>query len=139
MSESTLTAIGAASLARNAAPADYISLLKPRVMSLVVFTGAISMMLAPGELHPVLVFAALLCIAIGAGASGAINMWFDRDIDYKMERTRGRPIPAGLVTPGTALGIGVWLSFGSVTVMGLAANWFAAGLLAFTIFFYVFV
>ena len=139
MSESTLTAIGAASLARNAAPADYISLLKPRVMSLVVFTGAVSMMLAPGELHPVLVFAALLCIAIGAGASGAINMWFDRDIDAGMDRTKGRPIPAGRILPGTALTFGIWLSIGSVALMALAINWLAASFLAFTICFYVFV
>ena len=139
MSESTLTAIGAASLARNAAPADYISLLKPRVMSLVVFTGAISMMLAPGQLHPVLVFAALLCIAIGAGASGAINMWFDRDIDARMPRTSGRPIPSGRVLPGTALAFGVWLAVGSVTLMALAINWLSAILLAATICFYVFI
>ena len=118
---------------------DYLALLKPRVMSLVVFTGLVGMLLSPAGIHPTLAVASLFCIAVGAGASGAINMWFDRDIDKKMERTRGRPIPAGLVAPGTALGIGVWLSFGSVTLMGLVANWVAAGLLAFTILFYVFV
>jgi protoheme IX farnesyltransferase len=118
---------------------DYLALLKPRVMSLVVFTGLVGMLLSPAGIHPILAAASLFCIAVGAGASGAINMWFDRDIDKKMERTRERPIPAGLVTPGTALGIGVWLSFGSVTLMGLVANWVAAALLAFTIFFYVFV
>ena len=118
---------------------DYFALLKPRVMSLVVFTGFVGMFLSPGTVHPVLAVTALFCIAVGAGASGAINMWFDRDIDFKMERTRNRPIPAGRVSPGAALGIGVWLSFGSVTLMGLAANWMAAALLGFTIFFYVFV
>ena len=140
MSNATVTEMPATmSLASGANVLDYLALLKPRVMSLVVFTGMVGMLLSPAGIHPTIAVTALFCIAVGAGASGAINMWFDRDIDYKMERTRGRPIPAGLVTPGTALGIGVWLSFGSVTVMGLAANWFAAGLLAFTIFFYVFV
>lgn len=139
MSDSTLTAFSAGSFARNAVPADYFALLKPRVMSLVVFTGAVGMLLAPGELHPVLAFAALLCIAIGAGASGAINMWFDRDIDARMARTRERPIPAGRVMPGTALAFGIWLSIGSVALMALAVNWLAAILLAFTICFYVFV
>ena len=139
MSDGTLMTTAAGSLSRNSAPADYIALLKPRVMSLVVFTGAISMMLAPGQLHPVLVFVALLCIAIGAGASGAINMWFDRDIDAQMARTRERPIPAGRILPGTALTFGIWLSIGSVAVMALAINWLAASLLAFTICFYVFV
>ena len=139
MSDSTLKAVSADSFARNALPADYFALLKPRVMSLVVFTGAVGMLLAPGELHPVLAFAALLCIAIGAGASGAINMWFDRDIDARMARTRERPIPAGRVMPGTALTFGIWLSIGSVALMALAVNWLAAILLAFTICFYVFV
>ena len=127
------------SLASAANISDYFALLKPRVMSLVVFTGLVGMFLSPATIHPVLAITALFCIAVGAGASGAINMWFDRDIDFKMERTRNRPIPSGRVSPGSALGIGVWLSFGSVTLMGLAANWVAAALLAFTIFFYVFV
>ena len=139
MSDSTVTAVSAGSFARNAALADYFALLKPRVMSLVVFTGVVGMVLAPGELHPVLAFAALLCIAVGAGASGAINMWFDRDIDAQMSRTRERPIPAGRVMPGTALAFGIWLSIGSVALMALAVNWLAAILLAFTICFYVFV
>ena len=139
MSDSTLTAASAAPLERNAAPADYLALLKPRVMSLVVFTSAVGMVLAPGELHPVLFFTALFCIAIGAGASGAINMWFDRDIDAHMPRTAGRPIPSGRVLPGTALVFGVWLAIGSVALMALAINWLAAILLATTICFYVFV
>jgi len=116
---------------------DYIALLKPRVMSLVVFTGLVGIAVAPGHLHPVLGFAALLCIAIGAGASGALNMWYDADIDAVMTRTRTRPIPAGRVTGSEALAFGMTLSFGSVVVLGLVANWLAAGLLAFTIFFYV--
>src|SRR5712691_6749442 len=110
---------------------DYVALMKPRVMSLVVFTALVGLMVAPGHLHPVLGFIALLCIAVGAGAAGALNMWYDADIDAVMARTADRPIPAGRVTPGEALG------FGSVAVLGLAANWLAAGLLAFTIFFYV--
>jgi protoheme IX farnesyltransferase len=122
-----------------ASPADFIALLKPRVMSLVCFTGAVGMWLAPGTLHPVLAFTALLCIAVGAGASGAINMWYDRDIDAGMARTRNRPLPAGRMDPGSALGFGVSLAAGSVVVMGLAVNLLAAALLAFTIGFYVFV
>ncbi len=118
---------------------DFFALLKPRVMSLVVFTGLAGMVLAPGTLHPVLWGIALLCLAVGAGASGAINMWYDRDIDIGMERTRNRPLPAGRMEPGTALAFGVTLAVGSVALMGLATNWFAAGLLALTIGFYVFV
>ena len=122
-----------------ASPLDFVSLLKPRVMSLVCFTGIVGLLLAPGEIHPVIAFIALLCIAVGAGASGAINMWCDRDIDAVMKRTRNRPIPAGRVAPESALGFGVTLAVGSVAVMGLAVNWVAAGLLAATIGFYVFV
>jgi heme o synthase len=122
-----------------ARPGDYIALLKPRVMSLVVFTGLVGLWLAPGQVHPVIGFVAILCIAIAAGASGAINMWYDADIDAIMMRTRNRPIPAGRVAASDALTIGVMLSVGSVTVMALAVNWAAAALLAGTIAFYVFV
>ena len=118
---------------------DYVRLMKPRVMSLVVFTGFVGLALAPGHLHPVLAAVAILCIAVGAGASGAINMWYDRDIDAVMARTKDRPIPAGRMAPGEALGFGVVLAVGSVAVMGLAVNWVAAALLALTIAFFVFV
>lgn len=116
---------------------DFLTLLKPRVMSLVVFTALAGMLLAPGSQHPVLALVAILCIAVGAGASGAINMWVDRDIDALMSRTRNRPIPAGRVAPNVALGFGISLAVASVSIMALAVNGMAAGLLAFTIFFYV--
>ncbi|MGB3809597.1 MAG: heme o synthase [Parvibaculum sp.] len=122
-----------------AAPGDYFELLKPRVMSLVIFTGFVGLVVAPGTINPVIAFTALLCIAIGAGASGALNMWYDADIDAKMARTAKRPVPAGRVTPGESFGFGMTLSIGSVLTMGLAVNWVAAGLLAFTIFFYAFI
>jgi len=125
--------------AHGAAVGDLVALLKPRVMSLVVFTAFCGMMLAPGSLHPVLAGIAILCIATAAGASGAINMWYDRDIDAIMARTRNRPIPAGRVAPTTALEFGGMLALGSVGLMGLAVNWAAAALLALTIAFYVFV
>ncbi len=115
---------------------DYLALLKPRVMSLVVFTALVGMMVAPGQVHPVIGFTALLCIAVGAGASGALNMWYDADIDAIMERTADRPVPAGRIAPGEALAFGVTLSVGSVAMLGLMVNLLAAGLLAFTIFFY---
>jgi heme o synthase len=118
---------------------DYVEILKPRVMSLVVFTGLVGLAVAPGHLHPVLAGAAVLCIAVGAGAAGAINMWYDRDIDAIMRRTAGRPLPAGRMMPSEALGFGVVLAGAAVLVMGLALNWVAAGLLALTIGFYVFV
>src|SRR6202035_2998156 len=118
---------------------DYLQILKPRVMSLVVFTGFVGLVVAPGHLHPFLAAIAVLCIAVGAGASGAINMWYDRDIDAVMRRTAMRPLPAGRMMPGEALGFGVVLAVGSVVVMGLAVNWAAAALLALTIAFYVFV
>jgi len=118
---------------------DYIALLKPRVMSLVVFTALVGLLVAPVHIHPVIGFTALLCIAIGAGASGALNMWYDADIDAVMTRTMRRPIPAGRVQPGEALGFGVMLACFSVAVFGLLVNWVAAALLAFTIFFYVIV
>ncbi|MGB2202159.1 MAG: heme o synthase, partial [Pseudooceanicola atlanticus] len=115
---------------------DFVALLKPRVMSLVVFTAAVGLLAAPGGVHPFLAFFAVLCIAIGGGASGALNMWYDADIDRIMKRTKGRPIPSGRVTPQDALAIGLTLSGFSVVMLGLASNWVAAGLLAFTIFFY---
>lgn len=118
---------------------DYFALLKPRVMSLVVFTGLAGLVVAPGAMHPALAAVAVLCIALGAGASGAINMWYDRDIDALMERTRDRPIPSGRVGPRQALVFGVVLSVLSVAVMGLSVNWTAAALLALAISFYVFV
>jgi heme o synthase len=118
---------------------DWIALLKPRVMTLVVFTGVIGLLIAPGHLHPVLAFTAVLCIAVAAGACGAINMWYDRDIDAVMRRTRNRPIPAGRIEPGAALGYGITLAAGSVMMMGLAVNLVAASVLALSIAFYVFV
>jgi heme o synthase len=122
-----------------AAVGDYVQILKPRVMSLVVFTGVVGLVMAPAHLHPVLALVAVLCIAVGAGASGAINMWYDRDIDAVMRRTAMRPLPAGRMLPGEALGFGIVLAVGSIAVMGLALNWVAAELLALTILFYVFV
>ena len=122
-----------------AAPArwgDYVVLLKPRVMSLVVFTALTGLVCARAPMNPALAFVAVLCIAVGAGAAGALNMWYDSDIDGLMRRTRARPIPMGKVQASDALGLGVVLSLLSVMMMGLAANWLAAGLLAFTILFY---
>jgi heme o synthase len=118
---------------------DWIALLKPRVMTLVVFTGLIGLLVAPVHLNPVLGFAAVVSIAVAAGACGAINMWYDRDIDAIMRRTRKRPIPAGRIDPGAALGYGVVLSIGSILVMFLATNLGAACVLALSIAFYVFV
>jgi len=116
---------------------DYVELLKPRVMRLVVFTALVGMLVAPVPVHPVIAIASILCIAIGAGASGALNMWWDRDIDAVMKRTQGRPIPSGRVEPGEALAIGLALSGLSVMMLAVFANLAAAGWLAFTIFFYV--
>lgn len=116
---------------------DFIALLKPRVMSLVVFSGLAGLVVAPGHIHPLIAAVAILCIAVGAGASGAINMWYDRDIDAVMTRTRNRPIPKGNVDPNEALGFGLVLALFSVVLMGMAVNWTAGSLLAFTIFFYV--
>lgn len=118
---------------------DWITLLKPRVLTLVVFTGAIGLLVAPGHLNPVLAFTAILCITVAAGACGAINMWYDRDIDAIMRRTWRRPIPAGRIDAGAALGFGVTLAIGSVLVMGLAVNVPAALILALSIGFYVFI
>jgi protoheme IX farnesyltransferase len=116
---------------------DYIALMKPRVMSLVVFTALVGLVVAPGTLHPLIGFTALLCIAVGAGAAGALNMWYDADVDAVMTRTARRPVPMGRVQPGEALAFGLTLSGFSVVVLGLLVNALAAALLAFTIFFYV--
>src|SRR6266849_4046597 len=116
---------------------DYVALMKPRVMSLVVFTALVGLVSAPGHLHPVIGFTALLCIAVGAGAAGALNMGFDADVDALMSRTAGRPIPRGRILPGEALAFGLTLAGGSIVVLGLLVSVLAAGLLAFTIFFYV--
>src|SRR5208283_1027019 len=121
----------------SASPADYFALLKPRVMSLVVFTALAGLLLAPTPPHPVIALASLIAIAIGGGASGALNMWYEADIDALMGRTRGRPIPAGRLDPDEALAFGLVLSGVSILTLGLVANWLAAALLAFTIFFYV--
>jgi len=122
---------------RDAGFGDFVVLLKPRVMSLVVFTAFVGLMVAPVSVHPLVAFVSILFIALGGGASGALNMWYDADIDAVMRRTKSRPVPAGRVTPGDALGLGLGLSGISVMMLGLAANWFAAAFLAFTIFFYV--
>ena len=116
---------------------DFFALLKPRVMTLVVFTAFVGLLAAPTPVHPFIAFCAILFIAIGGGASGALNMWWDADIDAVMKRTQRRPIPAGKVTGEEAFAIGMALSVFSVVFLGLATNWVAAGLLAFTIFFYV--
>ena len=120
-----------------ASVSDYLALMKPRVMSLVVFTAFVGYAVAPVHVHPVLGFTALLCIAIGAGASGALNMWYDADIDARMQRTAGRPIPMGRMLPGEALAFGATLAVFSVVLLGLLVNVVAAALLAFTIAFYV--
>jgi len=125
------------SLISNADPQDFLALLKPRVMSLVVFTALVGLVMAPGTIHPVIGAIAIFAIAVGGGASGALNMWYDRDIDAVMKRTANRPIPGGRVSAGEALAFGLFLSVFSVMVLGLATNWVAGGLLAFTIFFYV--
>jgi heme o synthase len=115
---------------------DYVALLKPRVMSLVVFTAFVGLVSAPVSINPFLAIIAILSIAVGAGASGALNMWYDADIDAKMSRTAGRPIPAGRIQPGEAFAFGLVLAALSVMTLGVLANWLAAALLAFTIFFY---
>jgi heme o synthase len=127
----------ASDLAGSSEVRDWIALLKPRVMTLVVFTAIIGLLVAPAPIHPALGVAAILCIAVAAGAAGAINMWFDRDIDALMRRTARRPIPAGRIAPDAALAFGMILAVASVAVMGLATNWVAAGWLAFSIVFYV--
>lgn len=122
--------------ATEATAGDFVALLKPRVMSLVVFTAFVGLVVAPVQLNPVLSVIAVLAIAVGAGASGALNMWFDADIDAVMARTAKRPIPAGRMNPSDALSFGLVLSALSVMTLGLVANWLAAAMLAFTIFFY---
>lgn len=129
----------ATQMGEEAAVRDFFALLKPRVMSLVLFTAFVGLVLAPGEIHPLVAFTALLCVAIGAGASGALNMWYDADIDTEMTRTKDRPIPAGKISPQTALGFGAVLSVLSIFTMGVLVNYMAAGLLALTIGFYLFV
>ncbi len=119
-----------------ATPRDYLALLKPRVMSLVVFTAFVGLVTAQAPVNPVIAVFSILAIAVGAGASGALNMWYDADIDAVMSRTVNRPVPAGRVAPGEALAFGLVLSALSVMTLGLVANWLAASLLAFTIFFY---
>ncbi len=116
---------------------DYLELLKPRVMSLVIFTALVGLVIAPGHFHPVLAFTSLLCIAVGAGASGALNMALEGDIDALMSRTANRPIPRGRVTRPEAMTFGMTLAFFSVMTLGILVNWYAGALLAFTIFFYV--
>ncbi len=140
MSDSTIKSDGiSVAAADGASVVDFVALLKPRVVSLVVFTGLVGLFLAPGGIHLVLAVIAVFCIALGAGAAGAINMWYERDIDARMRRTMHRPLPAGRMNPGEALGFGAVLAVGSVALMGLALNWIAASLLAASILFYVFV
>lgn len=119
-----------------AEPGDWLALLKPRVVSLVVFTGAIGLVIAPGHINPFVAAIAIFCIALGAGAAGAINMWYDRDIDAVMRRTTTRPIPAGKIAAGSALGFGIVLSVISVLLLAMATNLCAASVLAFSIFYY---
>src|ERR1041385_5593366 len=134
-----MTAAVLATQTRAATVGDFFALLKPRVMSLVVFTGLAGIVLAPGPVHPLVAFTALLCIAVGAGASGALNMAYDSDIDALLSRPASRPIPLGRIAREDALAFGWWLAVGSVAIMGLLVNLVAGALLAFTIGFYVFV
>lgn len=132
-----MTDISAIDQGKEAGFGDFVQLLKPRVMSLVVFTALVGLIVAPVQVHPFVAFTAILFIALGGGASGALNMWYDADIDRVMRRTASRPIPAGRISEGEALGFGLALSLLSCLMLGLAANWFAGLFLAFTIFFYV--
>lgn len=136
MADTTLTS-SRSQAALGGSVGDYVALLKPRVMSLVVFTALVGMVAAPGSLHPVLAVIGLLCIAVGAGASGALNMWYDADIDALMARTAARPVPRGSVTAEEALTFGLILAVFSVVTLGLLLNWVAGAILAFTILFYV--
>ena len=130
-------ATGTADIDAGGDVADYVALMKPRVMFLVVFTALVGLVAAPVSLHPVLAIASLICIAAGAGAAGALNMWYDADIDAKMARTAARPVPRGRVTPEEARSFGAVLAVGSVICLGVMANWLSAVLLAVTIGFYV--
>ena len=134
-----LPALPASAFVMPAEARDWFAMLKPRVITLVVFTGFIGLLVAPGRMNPVLAFTAVLCIAVAAGAAGALNMWFDRDIDAIMRRTSKRPIPSGRITAGAGLGFGLFLSVASVILMGLATNTAAAVVLAISILFYVIV
>lgn len=138
LNQPTLSA-AAPAVQSDAAVADWLTLLKPRVVALVAFTGVIGIVTAPGHIHPVLAIATVLAIAVAAGGAGAINMWYDRDIDAIMRRTRSRPIPGGRIAPGEALGFGVTLVAASVIVLGLATNFVAALVLVLSVAFYVFV
>jgi protoheme IX farnesyltransferase len=135
----SLTHDGRIRVAEGARVSDYIELLKPRVMSLVVFSGFVGLMVAPGTIHPLLGFVTILCIAMSAGGAAAVNMWYDRDIDAIMKRTQRRPIPEGRIEPETALEFGGAMIFGSVVLMSLTIGWLAGGLLAFAAAFYIFV
>ena len=137
MSVTGHSTVGVAPRISEADVGDYIALLKPRVMSLVVFTALVGLVIAPGHVHPVLAITSLLCIAVGAGASGALNMALEGDLDARMTRTANRPIPRGRITPSEAMAFGVILAFFSVLTLGILVNWYAGGLLAFTIFFYI--
>jgi protoheme IX farnesyltransferase len=140
MSDVTVEVIATkADIAAGGDVADYVALMKPRVMFLVVFTAVVGLVAAPGSMHPVLAIAALICIAAGAGAAGALNMWYDADIDAAMTRTAARPVPRGRIAPEEARDFGVILGTGSVVCLGLMVNWVAAALLAATIAFYIFV
>ena len=134
---SGVRAVAERSRVLDASVGDFFALMKPRVMSLVVLTALTAMVLAPGSIHPVLAFIAIHSISVGAGASGALNMWYDADIDAKMQRTAARPIPRGRVSAEDALAFGAFLSAASVLTLGLLVNWAAGALLAFTIFFYL--
>src|SRR3954471_11805112 len=136
-SETLLDAAPVAPTSGTGSVSDYVALVKPRVMSLVVFTALVGMVVTHPDVHPVIVFGSLVMIAVGAGASGCLNMWWDADIDALMTRTRKRPIPDGRILPEEALSFGMTLAVGSVLALGLIANWLAAALLAFTIFFFL--
>lgn len=131
------TLVASPSFKSSASAGDYWQLLKPRVMALVVFTGIVGLLLAPGPIHPIIALASILCIAVGSGAAGALNMWYERDIDALMERTKGRPLPQGKILPGEALGFGITLAIGSIIDMSILVNFWATFYLALAILFYV--